>query len=110
MWGKILQLAFGLLKWLSMEKYIEKQVYLLRSYNYKVETKVDSTLASLDTEAEPKLIRSSLLPSETIVAINTYKPVVNLSSASNHKLYVFGIVTLTLNVLTLRIRKPFVVV
>eukprot|EP00171_Calliarthron_tuberculosum_P003874 IDg3874t1 len=58
----------------------------------------------------PNLIRAALLPRETLDSIDISREVVNLASASNHRLDVLGIVSLTVTVGTQTNRIPFVVV
>ena len=114
---EFLERPFGLPKWVKMEDYQRSPVCQLSSYNYKVEAKIGPTATSqsprltvFDTGAGPNLIRASLLPSETLAAIDRNKTIVKLTSASKHSLDVLGIVYLTLTVSTFRVRQPFVVV
>ena len=100
-----------------MVQYLQGKVCQLSAWNYKVEALVGPTqdsqvkmLTVFDTGAGPNLIRAALLPDEVLNTIDTRRKVVSLCSASNHKLDVLGVVTLTVTIADLRVRQPFVVV
>ena len=69
------------------------------AYTYKVEVPVDAKPTELkqyqsvtDTGAGPNLIRAHCVPPEIIATVNRDQRIVNLASASKHKLYTIGFV------------------
>ena len=108
---------FGLPKHITLEKYLSTPVCMLSAYNYKVEASIRSNpndwssfLSVADTGAGPNLIRADCVPPEVLAKINRDRHVVNLASASKHKLHTIGIVNLHVNLGGYKCRQPFVVV
>lgn len=113
----VTEAPFGLPPCMTIEEYRADPICRLSLYNYKLEAKIGTSRASqqwrltvLDSGAGPNLIRAALLSPETISSLDTKREVVNLASASNHRLDVLGIVILTVTVGTQTNRVPFVVV
>eukprot|EP00171_Calliarthron_tuberculosum_P004090 IDg4090t1 len=111
------QTSFGLLPGKSLEEYRTNPVCHLSYFNYMLEARDGRTkdtqqqlLTVLDTGAGPNLIRSALLSEESLRPLENHKEVVNLSSASKHRLDVMGTLPLTVTVAEVTIRQRFVVV
>lgn len=114
---KILARPFGLPRWVNSVQYARSQVCFLSSFNYKVEASIGPdiqtlrpVLTVLDTGAGPNLIRADLLPPAALEACDKDREVVNLSSASNHRLETLGVLHLTVKIGNFTARQPFVVV
>ena len=102
---------------MTFDIYQANPVCLLSPYNYKVEALIGRTrtlqssyLTVLDTGAGPNLIRSDCLDTEALATVDTSPDIVNLASATKHRLDTLGIVTLTVTVAGFTSRQPFVVV
>ncbi len=67
-------------------------------------------LTVLDTGSVPNLVRADLLPQAALASCDSSRNIVNLSSASNHRLNTIRVVTLTVMVDSYTARQPFVVV
>lgn len=87
---------------LTVQGYRSDLISDLSLYIYKLETKIGHStsfqtrmLTVLYSGAGLNLIRAAILPSEVLNSIDT-REVVNLASASNHRLDVFGIVNRSL--------------
>lgn len=63
----------------------------------------------MDTSAGSNLIREDLLPQQSLDELDRTREIVNLSSASKHRLDVLGITTLSVTVAAHTVRVPFVV-
>ena len=90
---------------------------MLSAYNYKVEvavsakpTELKQYLSVADTDAGPNLIRADRVPPEILANVNRDRRIVNLSSASKHKLHTIGVVYLWMDIGGYACRQPFVVV
>eukprot|EP00171_Calliarthron_tuberculosum_P023407 IDg23407t1 len=107
---------FGLTKGLSIGQYRADPICHLSLFNYKISAKIGPGLSDLreiltiiDTGAGPNLIRADLLPPPVLKTIDTKREIVNLASASNHRIDVLGIVKLTTCIADQVTRHPFVV-
>ena len=96
---------WGLEKGVKIEEYGSDPICSLSLFNYKVNALVGANradqkhvLAVLDTEAGPNLIREGCCRKEALTQMRTSTEVVNLSSASRHRLEVLRLVSLTLAV------------
>ena len=111
----ILRRPYGLPRWISLTSYLSEQVCTLSAFNYKLEAKIGnasemrSVLTVLDTGAGPNLMRYDIVPADAREKINNSLDIVDLASASNHKLETVGIVHLTVQVGSYKARQPFVV-
>ena len=92
-------------------------VVYLSAFNYKVNAEVAVTrnslehrLTVLDTGAGPNLIRADLLPHHVLSDLIAKNEIVNLASASNHRLDTLGITTSTVKVSNQITRSAFVAV
>lgn len=110
-------IPFGLPPTLTFQEYRADQICHLSLYNYKLEAKIGHKPSSqtwmltvLDSGVGPNLIRAAILPREVLNSIDTTREVVNLASASNHRLDVLGIVNLSVTVGTQTNRVPFAIV
>ena len=91
---------------------------MLSAYNYKVEvavgakpTELKQYLSVADTGSGPNLIRADCVPPEILANVNRDRRIVNLASASKHKLHTIGVVYLWMDVGGYACRQPsFVVV
>ena len=90
---------------------------MLRAYNYKVEVAVGAKPTELkkylfvaDTGAGPNLIRADCVPPEILGNVNCDRRIVNLASASKHKLHTIRVVYLWMDIGGCAYCKPFVVV
>ena len=90
---------------------------MLSSYNYKVEVAVGAKpteqkqyLSDAGTSAGPNLIRADCVPPEILANLNRDRRIVNLASASKHKLHTIGVVYLWMGMGGYACRQPFVVV
>ena len=90
---------------------------MLSAYNYKVEvavgakqTELKQYLSVADTGAGPTLIRADCVPPEILANVNRDRRIVNLASASTHKLHTIGVVYLWVDIGGYACRQPFVVV
>ena len=115
----MLQRPFGLPKHVEMEKYRASPVchLSLSKYNYKIEASIGVNRSSqkvrysvLDTGAGPNLIRAYQLDRDTLSSLDTSRELVNLASASNHRLGTLGVAVLTFTTGTYTMRQPFIVV
>ena len=113
----MLRAPYGLPMKITAEQYRANPICQLSAYNYKVNAKVGSTratqrylLAVLDTGAGPNLIREGCCPRDALESLDDSREIVNLSSATNHRLDVLGITTLTVTLGDYTARVPFVVV
>lgn len=102
---------------MTVAQYRADPVCHLSYFNYKLNARIGPTkdaqlerLTVLDTGAGPNLIRSGLVPEEFLAQMDKSREVVNLSSASKHRLDVLGLIPLTITVADLTIRQTFVVV
>ena len=100
-----------------MLQYRSDPICYLSKFNYKVSAMIGPDVSSLrphltvlDTGAGPNLIRADLLPEQVISKINRSREIINLSSASNHKIDVLGTTLLTVKVGDQLTRTQFVVV
>ena len=113
----MLRAPYGLPMKITAEQYRANPICQLSAYNYKVNAKVGSTratqrylLAVLDTGAGPNLIREGCCSRDALESLDDSREIVNLSSATNHRLDVLGITTLTVTLGDYTARVPFVVV
>ena len=113
----LLKRPYGLPKSVRLSDYLADPVCYFSAYNYKVNASVGSSITStekvmavLDTGAGPNLVRADLLPDHTLSTLYRKKRIVNLASASNHRLKTLGIAMLTVNIEGYICREPFVVV
>ena len=109
----VLQRPYGLSKEISMTEYEADPVCVLSSFNYKVEafigpsyTTTQRMLTVFDTGAGPNLIRADMVPQGTRMF---KRKIVNLASASKHRLETLGIVSLTVDLSGYVCKQPFVV-
>ena len=114
---KIISRPFGLPKHISIEQYYSNPICMLSAYNYKVEVAVGAKptdlkqyLSVADTAVGPNLIRADCVPAEILANVNRDRRIVNLLSASQHKLQTIGVVYLWLDMGGYACRQPFVVV
>lgn len=112
----ILVRPYGLPRYVTVAEYLADPVCYLSTVNYKVEAELGPTVSTcrpvltvFDTGAGPNLIRADLLPPELLERADRRRDVVNLASASNHRLKTKGIVTLTVRLGDFTVRQPFVV-
>lgn len=115
--SRVLQRPFGLPAKVSIQEYRASPICFLSPWNYKVEALVGPTaetqvqlLTVLDTGAGPNLIRADLLPDDTLLKLDKSREMVNLASASNHRLHVMGIATLSVSIGDYKARQQFIVV
>ena len=107
----------GLPKSVRLSNHLADPVCYLSAYNDKVNASIGSSITSTekvlavpDTGAGPNLVRADLLPDHTLSTLYRKKRIVNLATASNHRLKTLGIAILTVNIEGYICRQPFVVV
>ena len=92
---------------------------MLSAYNcsYKVEvtvgakpTELKQYLSVADTSAGPNLIRADCVPAEILANVNRDRRIVNLASASKHKLHTIEVVYRGMDMGRYACRQAFVVV
>lgn len=112
-----MQRPFGLPKTMTVAEYRASPICYLSAWNYKVEALVGPTaetqveqLTVIDTGAGPNLIRADLLPDEALLKLDQSREMVNLASASNHRLQVMGITMLSVTIANHKARQQFIVV
>ena len=88
-----------------MEVYLLTKVVHLSAFNYKLLAHVGVDRKSLfrcitvlDTGTGPNLIRADLLPEHVIRTLDKDRKIVNLVSASNHRIETMGLLNLTVRV------------
>ncbi len=109
----ILKHPYGLPSWIKAAQYLKSQVWFLPAYAAAIGPEVRSMKplrTVLDTGAGHTLIRANLLMLEVLASYDTERAIVNLASASNHRLQTLGIVKLTVKIAYYAVRQPFVVV
>lgn len=113
----VLQTPFGIPPTRTLEDYRNEPVCYLSKHNYKLAAEVGPSrktqqprLTVLDTGAGPNLIRTDLLPQRLLDELDRTREIVNLARASQHRLEVLGITTLSVTVGSHSIRVPFVAV
>eukprot|EP00171_Calliarthron_tuberculosum_P017931 IDg17931t1 len=106
---------FGLPSCMDLDDYRDDPVCYLSQFNYKLEARVGPSvqdqqclLTVLDTGAGPNLIRADLLPQRLLDELDRSQEVINLASASKHRLDVLGITQLTVTIASYTARMPFV--
>ena len=114
---KIISRPLGLPKHITIEQYYSNPIYMLSAYYYKVEvavgakaTELKQYLSVADTGAGPNLIRADCVPPEIFANVNRDRRIVNLASASKHKLHTIAVVYLWMDIGGYACRQPFVVV
>lgn len=112
----VLTRPYGLPRWVTMSAYRSDPVCALSLYNYKVEAQIGASRHSLmpvvsviDTGAGPNLVKAELVPAQVLQSLDSNRQVVNLASASNHRLETLGVVHLIVQVGQQASRHPFVV-
>ena len=111
----MLSRPFGLPRNISMEVYALTKVVHLSAFNYKILASVGIDrrplvryLTVLDTGAGPNLIRADMLPDHGIRTLDKKRKIVNLASASNHRLEKEGILNIVVKLGNQISRNPFV--
>ncbi len=96
----VLQRPFGLPNWMTLALYNTFQVCFLSTHNYEVEASIGPDTRSLrpmltvlDTGAGPNSVSADLLPQAVLASCDSSRNIVNLSSASNHRLDTIGVAT-----------------
>ena len=90
---------------------------MISVYNYKVEVAVGAKPTDLkqylsvpDTGSGPNVIRADCVPQEIFANVNRDRHIVNLASASWHKLHTIRVVCLWMDIGAYECRQPFAVV
>eukprot|EP00171_Calliarthron_tuberculosum_P022458 IDg22458t1 len=110
----IIEVPFGLPPFMDLEEYRADPICYLSQFNYKLDaligpdTKTQQPLLTvLDTGAGPNLIRADLLPQRLLDELDRTREIVNIASASKHRLDVLGTLALTVTVESSTVRLPF---
>lgn len=113
----VTQSPFGLPTSISMTEYLADPALSLSKYNYKVEASIGpkfscrtSRLTVFDTSAGPNLVRANVLPEEVLRNLDKSREIVNLTSASKHRLTTLGLVRLCVQVGAYVTMQTFIVV
>lgn len=108
---------FRLPKGITLSENRADPICAISAFNYKVNAKVGASrsamsylLSVLDTGAGPSLIRENYCPAEALKKLRIDREVINLTSATNHRMDFLGIVTLWVTIGTYTAKTPFVVV
>lgn len=101
----------------DLADYRRDLICYLSQFNYKLEAQIGPTadsqqmrLTVLDTGAGPNLVRADILLQRLLTELDRSREIVNLASASKHRLDVLGITTLSVTVGTHTVRLPFIAV
>ena len=89
---------------------------MISTYKYRVEvavgakpTELKQDLSVADTGAGHNLIRADCVPPDILAKVNHDRRIVNLASASKHKLHTIGVVYLWMDIGGYACRQPFAV-
>ena len=108
---------YELPKSVRLSNYLADPVFYSSAYNYKVNAAIGSSitptekdLAVVGTGAGPNLVRADLLPDPTLSTLYRKNRIVNMGSASIHRLKTLGIAILKVNMEGYICRQPSFVV